>query len=474
MTTPRAVRVLLAEDEANLGQIVETFLTGRGYSVDRVADGRAALAALAREAFDVAVLDVLMPEVDGLDVLRRSRERVDPPAVVIVTGNASVETAVAALALGAYDTLSKPYRMAQLDALVRRAAEARRLGRRAAVAVWRPPSDVMDLAPAPLIADDPAMRRAADAARAAVAAGVTLVIAGPRGSGRAALARAAHGWSARAAAPIVEMRATGDLGRDTRALFGRWADAPASADPACVAGAVEMADGGTLVVRDGDALAPALRHDLVRAVGTGRHRRAGDGREVASDLALIVTVGASPDGRAAWDVDDNTVHVRLPPLAGRGSDVVAIARQLLDRRPGAAAAHLGADAEALLAAAPWPGEVTELRLVVELAALRAGRRVSGGSAPVVKGDDLAGLVPASPPPNASDGGTVAGNDRPAVHRMATIERAAIIDALSAAGWHQGDASRMLGLSPRTLYRKIRAYGLERPGRERGSQEGDES
>lgn len=474
MTTPRAVRVLLAEDEANLGQIVETFLTGRGYSVHRVADGRAALGALAREAFDVAVLDVLMPEVDGLEVLRRSRERIDPPAVVIVTGNASVETAVAALALGAYDTLSKPYRMAQLDALVRRAAEARRLGRRAAVAEWRAPTDGTTAAsPVALIADDPAMRRAADAARAAVLRGATLVIAGPPGTGRATLARAAHGWSSRAAGPLVELRATGDLARDTGALFGRWADAAADLNPASVAGGAELADGGTLLLRDGDALAPALRHELERAVALGRHGRAGDGREVASDLALVVTVGASPDDPAVWGSAADTVCVQLPPLAARGGDVIAIARQCIARRPAAVAACLGPDAEARLAAAPWPGGATELRLVVELAALRAAQRAGEGGTPVVESDDLDGLIPTSPLVSSGGARRFDGDGRPAVHRMATIERAAIVDALSAAGWHQGNASRMLGLSPRTLYRKIRAYGLERPGRGRGGHEGDE-
>ncbi|HEY0972365.1 MAG TPA: response regulator, partial [Gemmatimonadales bacterium] len=129
-------RVLLAEDEANLGLILETFLRGRGHEVTRVADGRAALDAARACTFDVALLDVVMPEMNGLEVLGALAEVPFAPEAIVVTGNGTVETALHALGLGAYDYLTKPYRMAEVDQLVRRAAEKRSLRMDAARLAW--------------------------------------------------------------------------------------------------------------------------------------------------------------------------------------------------------------------------------------------------------------------------------------------------------------------------------------------------
>jgi DNA-binding response OmpR family regulator len=117
------IRVLIAEDESHLGTLLENYLTGRGFQVTTRRDGRAALEAMKAEAYDVALLDIVMPELDGLEVLRQVREEPSPPEVIIITGNGTIETAISAMKLGAYDYISKPYRMAEIDLLVRRAAE---------------------------------------------------------------------------------------------------------------------------------------------------------------------------------------------------------------------------------------------------------------------------------------------------------------------------------------------------------------
>ena len=125
--TDQRIRVLLAEDEANLSQILTTFLRGRGYEVTPCPNGREALESLRSETFDVALLDIVMPEMDGLEVLRAVRSEPEPPEVIIITGNGTIETAISAMRLGAYDYMSKPYRMAEIDLLVRRAWEKRQL-----------------------------------------------------------------------------------------------------------------------------------------------------------------------------------------------------------------------------------------------------------------------------------------------------------------------------------------------------------
>ena len=127
------IKVLIAEDEEMLGDVLEQFLSSRGHDVTVVRDGRAALDALRREPFDVALLDIVMPEMDGLEVLRQVIEDPAPPQVIIITGNGTIETAITAIRLGAYDYLSKPYRMAEIDVLVRRAWEKRQLSRQNAL-----------------------------------------------------------------------------------------------------------------------------------------------------------------------------------------------------------------------------------------------------------------------------------------------------------------------------------------------------
>src|SRR5207253_2458781 len=129
MNDTQKIKVLIAEDEEHLGTILDHFLAGRGYATSVVRDGRAALDALRADAYDVALLDIVMPEMDGLAVLRQVREEAYPPECIIITGNGTIDTAITAMKLGAYDYLSKPYRMAEIDALVRRAWEKRQLSR---------------------------------------------------------------------------------------------------------------------------------------------------------------------------------------------------------------------------------------------------------------------------------------------------------------------------------------------------------
>lgn len=121
------IRVLVAEDELHLGAILEQFLAARGYAVTRVHNGREALEHVQAQPLDVALVDLVMPEVDGLEVLRQVRLLPMPPEVLVVSGNGTSETAMTALQLGAYDVLPKPYRMAQIDLVVRRAHAYRQL-----------------------------------------------------------------------------------------------------------------------------------------------------------------------------------------------------------------------------------------------------------------------------------------------------------------------------------------------------------
>ncbi|HEU4630906.1 MAG TPA: response regulator [Gemmatimonadaceae bacterium] len=362
MSAP-AARVLLAEDEEHLGTILEGFLQARGHRVHRVTDGRAALDALRAADFDVALLDVMMPELDGLDVLRGLAALDDAPEAIVMTGNGTADVAVTALQLGAYDHLPKPYRMAEVDLVVRRAAEKRRLRREVAALRARldavPADDVAVTRHPPLVAALAAARRATP--------GVPIVLQGEPGSGRCGLARWLHAQSGRGPDALREVRCAGDARRDAAVLLGAG-DGTADALAARIAanGALAALDGISVLVHDAHRLTPAVRAAVLERLRT---------TDAAPDDGpprprCYLTVASDPDVVVAWP----GVRVVVPPLRDRVVDVRPLAEHLLRdgaRRQATTPPVLDDDAVAWLERQPWPGNVAELRLVLELALLRA-------------------------------------------------------------------------------------------------------
>jgi DNA-binding NtrC family response regulator len=442
--------VLLADDEPHLGTILAQFLGARGHAVTVVHDGRAALDALAEDAYDVALLDVVMPEVDGLEVLRRLREAAAPPEVLVLTGNGTVETTLSAMRLGAYQVLSKPYRMAEIEAVVRRAWEKRVLRREQQQwRAWRRRVDRVH----PFLSAYAPLRAVLALVQAGAPGMAPMLVTGAAGTGKRCLARQLHQWGDTPGGPVVEWTVAGTApAHQALELLGEArSDVPAL---------LELAAGGTLVVHGVEALAPEVGRPLLDAVTTGVWRHA-DGRHPRALEARVVatsTVQALPPGaQALWDAL-GALRVALPPLAERTVDLPLLAAHFLEQAVTGAPPRLSPDALEAMERYPWPGQVRELRAVMERAALLA-------EAGVVD----AALVPVAF--EAGGRGTSASLPRPA-EELAALEREHIAAVLEAAGWHQGRAAERLGISPKTLYRKIRAYGLvrpvPRPGRRRGT------
>ena len=435
------IRVLLADDEPHLGTILAQFLGARGLAVTVVHDGRAALDALADEAFDVALLDVVMPEVDGLEVLRRLREAPAPPEVLVLTGNGTVETTLSAMRLGAYQVLSKPYRMAEIEAVVRRAWEKRVLRREQQRWVaWRRRVAAVH----PFLSAYAPLRAVLALVQAAAPGMAPMLVTGAPGTGKRCLARQLHQWGDTPGGPVVEWSVAGTApAHHALELCGEArSDVPALLD---------LAAGGMLVVHGVEALAPEARRPLLEAVTTGvwrpvdgRHPRALEARVVATSA-----VEAPPPGaQALWDAL-GALRVALPPLAERTVDLPLLAAHFVEQAVTGAPPRLSPGALEAMERYPWPGQVRELRAVMERAALLAE----------------AGVVDAALIPGGA-GEAAAGERTPPLPRpaeeLAALERGHIAAVLEAAGWHQGRAAERLGISPKTLYRKIRAYGLVRP------------
>jgi len=445
------IKVLVAEDEPHLGAILEKFLAGRGYQVTTHTDGRSALDALRAEAYDVALLDIVMPELDGLEVLRQVREESSPPEVIIITGNGTVETAISAMKLGAYDYLTKPYRMAEIDVLVRRAWEKRQLARENVLLQSR--LSRADLVPEIITQYAPMQAVLALVERVARSDSAVLV-AGESGTGKELIANLLHRQSHRAAGPLVDVNcaAIPDAMLESE-LFGH----ERGAFPGAVSrklGLFELASGGTVFMDEIGALDPRLQGKLLRALELGAFYRVGGTQKVFTDLRVVAASNqdlaqrvAEGSFRSDLYYRINTISITLPPLRERVVDIPLLARHFLLMFGGPGAPTLTPDAVSALERYPWPGNVRELRNVMERAVLLA-------TAGVVRTADLplAATGPAAPVSRAAE---------PLVS-LEQVERQHIEAVLRYVNWHQGRAAEVLGISPKTLYRKIREYGFRRP------------
>lgn len=447
------IKVLIAEDEEMLGNVLEQFLTSRGHEVTVVRDGRAALDALRREAFDVALLDIVMPELDGLEVLRQVIDEPSPPQVIIITGNGTIETAISAIRLGAYDYLSKPYRMAEINVLVRRAWEKRQLARQNALLQTH--LERANGAPDVLTRYGPMQAVLALVERVAKSDSPVL-ISGEPGTGKEIIARLLHRLSGRAEAGggmvNVDCAALGDAQIESE-LFGH----EKGAFPGVLkrkTGALELASSGTLFLDEVGALDIRVQGKLLRALETGSYARLGgnhklsiDTRVVAATKADLAAAVAARSFRSDLYYRINTISISLPPLRERVVDIPVLTEHFLKHFGGSNPPTLTADASAALESYGWPGNARELRNVIERAVLLA----SGG---VITRNDL----PITPGGSTPFGGDNDGHQL----TLADLERRHIEAVLLRANWHQGRAATQLGISSKTLYRKIREYGFVRP------------
>jgi DNA-binding NtrC family response regulator len=452
MNERHRIKVLVAEDEPHLSAVLAQFLIERGCDVTTSTDGRAALDTLRAEAFDVALLDILMPGLDGLEVLRAVREDAAPPEVIIITGNASIESAIGAMKLGAYDYLTKPYRMAEIDVLVRRAFEKRRIAREHAMMAAR----LAKLDGADTIVTEHAPMRAVLAMAERVARSDSpVLISGESGTGKELVARLLHRGSARAEGPWVDLNGAAiSAERMERELFGQERDTIPGV--ARKMGLLEMASGGTVFLDQVGALDVLAQGKLLRALESGTFFRTGGTQKVHADFRIVAATNqdlAAKVGDGSFRADlyyrINTVSITLPPLRDRVVDVPVLARHFLARSAEVSGRPRSLSPAAIdaLCAYPWPGNVRELRNVIERAVL-----VSPNAE--LRAADLA----------LGQGMPVAPARGPADVRVSLeeIERRHIDAVLQHVNWHQGRAAEILGIAAKTLYRKMRDYGLRKP------------
>ncbi len=459
-------KLLVVDDEKNLRLVVQKEMTRQGHDVMCAEDGEAAWELLEEQDFDVVLCDINMPRLDGLGLLRRTRERSqNPPEVIMLTGQATVESAIEAMKLGAYDYLTKPYRIGELSALVTAAAEKQQLkvdNQRLRAQIARTHQSLPEI-----VADSPQMKEALRLVQRVAPSDTSVLITGESGVGKELIAQAIHRLSGRSDKPFIDLNcaALQDTLLESE-LFGYEAGAFSGAR-ARKLGLFEIADGGTLFLDEIMEMPMQLQSKLLRALETRTFFRVGGVKKVEVDVRLIAATNrdkdtAIADGlfRADLMYRVNSFEINVPPLRERREDIEPLARHLLHKLAGQDEPEMTSAAIEALNAFDWSGNVRQLRNCLERAILLADNgMITPRELPpeIAFRTEKANVSVSYGSPN---GEPVSSFQNATSTNLRDSERQQIIGALEKTGWHRGKTAELLGISPSTLYRRLREYDLD--------------
>lgn len=444
------VQVLVVDDEKPTRVLMERELPESGCVVVTAQSGEEALEILSRQDFDVVLLDLKMPGLGGMATLRRLRSSGIPAEVVVLTGHPEVESAIEAMKLGAYDYLIKPFKLSEVEAVLRRAAEKKRL-QEENIALRRIVGQ--GVAATVILGESQPMRFLLGMVQRVAASHAPVLILGETGSGKGLIARAIHQASPRADHPflVINCSAFQDQLLESE-LFGHERGAFTGAISA-KAGLFEVANEGTVFLDEVSEMSPAMQAKLLQVLDTGELRRVGGTRLRRVDTRIFAATNKDlqEEVRAGHFREDlffrlNVVSLVVPPLRDRREDIPQLVEHFLRafRLPGQQPKSLSPAALQFLVGYTWPGNVRELANSIERLLL------------LVPGTTI---EPQDLPPNI----------RPSVDRppreadvplpLTEVERLSIMRALEYTQGKKAPAARLLGIDVKTLTHKIRRYNI---------------
>jgi two-component system, NtrC family, response regulator AtoC len=462
--------VLIVDDEQVLAGAMSDYLGRHGYAVDIESSGEEALKIIDREPPDIVVLDYRLPRMDGLEVLRRIKEARPEVEVIILTAHGSVEGAVEAMKVGAFDYLSKPLDLEELRLVVNKALHSVRQTQeldylRSRVDPENPSREIVGTSESIMRVKRLIEQIAAIEATSGKEA-PAILITGETGTGKELVARSVHAKSPRAKKPFVEINCAAIPDNLLEAeLFGYEKGAFTDAKTAKI-GLFEAADGGTLFLDEMGSLNLSLQAKLLKAIEEKSVRRLGSVQSRHFDVSLVAATN-QPLEQAIQEKSFRedlyyrlkVLEIHLPPLRERGDDPVLLANhfvRLHTRRYNRGEKHLADSAKFVVANYGWPGNVRELSNVMERAVLlKAGNAIEPG--------DLA-LTAQSPnvPSGIRSGEGTLTIDLSKGVVLEELERSIIENVLGRTGWNRTKAAQLLGLSRETLRYRIEKYNLKTP------------
>jgi DNA-binding NtrC family response regulator len=452
-----SLKVLVVDDEAASRQGLAALLSGFGYEVEEAADGQQALDKARAVLPSVVITDLVMPRLDGLDLLRALRDEVPFATVILLSGQGSIDAAVHAMKEGAYDFLTKPVDVGRLKLLIPKAAEKAEALREVAL-LRRQLKQVWGLGN--LVGTSAAMQEVYRLVELAAPTPAPVLISGESGTGKELVARTLHQLSPRGRGPFVAVNCAAIpetlleseiFGHEKGAFTGALERRP---------GCFELAQAGTLFLDEIAEMSPATQAKFLRILEDGMVRRLGGKTELKVDVRVVAATNKDPlhglrDGSFRDDLYYrlNVVSVHIPPLRERREDIPLLLQAFIEEFNAKYDKRIRSVDEATLAALtgrPWPGNVRELRNTIERAV-------------IVCDGDLLGVAHL-PPGGPARGGPDAREDPEGIaFRLGTsldeVEKGLILRTLEFLGNNKTQAAQTLGISLKTLHNKLRRYGV---------------
>lgn len=447
MLPHKKIRILVVDDEPSIRESLSGWLRQDGFEVDTAADGVAALAKVQENRYDIMLIDVKMPEMDGLTLLKKLKEDDPEVAVVMMTAHGAIQDAVDAMRLGAYDYLLKPFDLEELSLTVDKLVRLQTLAMENLILKDRMATMSRF---ENLVGQSPPMLRLFEAIVDVAQTDATVLITGETGTGKELVARAIHAQSPRCYGPFIAI----NCGAFTEhllesELFGHEKGAFTDAKFA-KKGRLEMADAGTLFLDEIGDISMKMQIDLLRVLETHEFTRVGGTVTLHSDFRVIAATNrdlkeaiAQKTFRQDLYYRLNVVHLHVPPLRERTEDIPLLAYHFLRRfatETNKKIDSIHPDALEAMKRYTWPGNVRELENAIERAVVvQKGRQI--------KLADLPFVVQPGQEPEAEK------------LTLEEVERQHIARILAAQGGNISTTAKILGINRTTLYHKIKKYGL---------------
>jgi len=448
--------VLVVDDEESMCEFLEVALTREGYIVETVTDPIKVVEGELGWDFDVAIVDIKMPRLSGLDVLRALKENNKDIAVIMITAYASVESAVAAMKEGAYDYIMKPFKLDEVRIIIKKALERKLLveENRQLQSIFKTQEGFGNL-----IGKSEKMRELYEKIKKVAPTNSTVLICGESGTGKELVARAIHYNSLRAGGPFVAVDCTAlpETLLESE-LFGhvKGAFTGAVADKK---GLFEVADGGTIFLDEVGDISPAIQAKLLRVLQERAFKPVGGTKTIQVDVRVVAATNKNLEELVRKGSFREDLYYRLsviplyiPPLREREGDIPLLARHFVRKyaeENGKEVEGISDEALRLLVQYPWPGNVRELENVIEQA-------VTLATGSLITPEDLPEHIKSGRIEHLANNITLQGTLKDTIE---TLEKELILKALREAGGNQYRAAKRLGLSRQNLQYKIRKYGI---------------
>jgi two-component system response regulator PilR (NtrC family) len=459
-------KILVVDDEQSLREVLSIMLKRAGYTVTSAADGEEAIEHLSKEIFDLVITDLRMPKVDGMEILKAVKSASPETVVLVITAFATADSAVEAMKHGAYDYLTKPFQVDEVQLIIRNALEKRRLTTENMLLKREMASQSSF---AQLVGQSDAMQKVFDVVRKVADSKSNVLIFGESGTGKELVARAIHYNSARSSMPFmaVNCSAVPETLLESE-LFGHVKGSFTGA-VSNKAGLFEVANGGTIFLDEIGDTTPTIQVKLLRVIQEREFRRVGGNQDIKVDVRIVAATNkdlekAVADGSFREDLYYrlDVIPIRLPPLRLRSGDIPLLVTHFLERfskESGKPMPVLTPEAMHVLLGHEWRGNVRELENLIE-------RVVAFSAGGAVTDEDVRGWLnrPMEPPQQAGIQTDLTDDGLDLEALINGIEKDLLLKALERSKWVKKKAARLLRLNTRSFRYRLEKYAI-RGGRD---------